>query len=83
MPENTNSRLLSIVILFLLATTLFNTLRINQFGDETTTFRKEARYQLARAKASLALAEQQQINADLQRQFDALVAMQTAGAPVQ
>jgi len=81
MPENTNSRLLSIVILFLLATTLFNTLRINQFGDETTTFRKEARYQLARAK--LALAEQQQINADLQRQIDALVAMQTAGAPVQ
>ncbi len=81
MPENTNSRLLSIVILFLLATTLFNTLRINQFGDETTTFRKEARYQLARAK--VALAEQQQINADLQRQIDALVAMQTAGAPVQ
>jgi hypothetical protein len=74
MSETTNSRLLSIVILFLLGTTLFNTLRANKYGAETTTFRKEARYQLAATKE--VLAEQKRINADLQRQIDALVAAQ-------
>ena len=53
MSEATNSRLLSIVILFLLGTTLFNTLRANKYGAETTTFRKEARYQLAATKEVL------------------------------
>ncbi len=79
MSDGMNNRLLSIVILFLLGTTLFNTIRINDYGAETTTFRKEARYQLAATKE--VLAEQKRINADLQRQIDALVAMQAASAP--
>jgi hypothetical protein len=57
-----------------LGTTLFNTIRANKYGSETTTFRKEARYQLAATKE--VLAEQKRINADLQRQIDALVAAQ-------
>lgn len=74
MSEGMNSKLLSIVILFLLGTTLFNTMRANSFGDRTTTFRKEARYQMAATRE--ALAEQKRINADLQRQIDALKAAQ-------
>jgi hypothetical protein len=74
MSEGVNTKLLSIVILFLLATTLFNTIRANGFGDRTTTFRKEARYQMAATRE--ALAEQKRINADLQRQIDALMAAQ-------
>ena len=75
MSEEANTKLLSIVILFLLATTLFNTLRANKYGASTTTFRKETVYQLATTRE--ALAEQRRINADLQRQIDALVAAQT------
>ena len=74
MSEGMNNKLLSIVILFLLATTLFNTLRANGYGNRTTTFRKEARYQMAATRA--ALAEQKQINADLQHQIDELMAAQ-------
>ena len=74
MSEGMNHKLLSIVILFLLATTLFNTMRANDYGTRTTTFRKEARYQMAATRA--ALAEQKKINADLQRQIDALKAAQ-------
>ena len=74
MTDRVNTKLLSIVLLFLLATTLFNTIRANGFGDRTTTFRKEARYQMAATRE--ALAEQKRINADLQRQIDALVAAQ-------
>jgi hypothetical protein len=73
-----NTKLLSIVILFLLGTTLFNTLRANGYGERTTTFRKEARYQMAETRR--ALAEQLRINADLQRQIDALVAAQAGDA---
>ena len=78
MSDDKNSKLLSIVILFLLGTTLFNTLRANTYGTETTHFRKEARYQLASTRE--ALAEQQKINRDLQRQIDALVAAQQGEA---
>jgi restriction endonuclease Mrr len=76
MSEAVNKKLLSLVILFLLATTLFNTIRANEYGSKTTTFRKEVRYHMATTKE--ALAEQKRINADLQRQIDALVAEQTA-----
>ncbi len=74
MSDRVNTKLLSIVILFLLATTLFNTIRANGFGQRTTTFRKEVRYQLAANRETL--AEQRRINTDLQRQIDALVAAQ-------
>jgi hypothetical protein len=79
MSEKMNNTLLAVVILFLLATTRFNTIRANEYGSKTTTFRKEARYQLAATKETL--AEQKRINADLQRQIDALAAMQAATAP--
>jgi hypothetical protein len=79
MSEKLNTKLLAVVILFLLATTLFNTLRANGYGERTTTFRKETRYQLAATRE--ALAEQKRINQDLQLQIDALVAAQNAGAP--
>jgi len=78
MSEGMNQRLLSIVILFLLATTLFNTMRANDYGNRTTTFRKEARYQMATTRAEL--AEQKKINAELQRQIDALKAAQMGEA---
>ena len=81
MSDDRKSKLLSIVILFLLGTTLFNTLRANEYGHRTATFRKEARYQMAAARE--ALAEQSRINQELQRQIDALVAAQTAGTPAQ
>jgi hypothetical protein len=71
-----NPKLTSIVILFLLATTLFNTMRANEYGQKTTTFRKEARYQMAATRE--ALAEQKRINAELQRQIDALEAARMA-----
>lgn len=81
MSEDKKTKLLSIVILFLLGTTLFNTMRANEYGQRTTTFRKEARYQMATTRA--ALAEQKLINQDLQRQIDALVAAQNPGATAQ
>ncbi len=79
MSDDRKTKLLSIVILFLLGTTLYNTLRANDYGHRTTNFRKEVRYQMAATRR--AFAEQSQINQDLQRQIDALVAAQSAGAP--
>ena len=46
MDQDKLSRVLSLVILFLLATTLFNTLRANRVEKRTTSFRKQARYEL-------------------------------------
>ena len=68
MERERNSRILPLVILFLLATTLFNTLRANRVEDSTTKFRKEASRQLIMTKN--ALAEQKTINADMQRKLD-------------
>jgi hypothetical protein len=65
--------------LFLLATTLFNTIRANRVEQNTTTFRKEASRQLALISSQL--EEQRGINAELQRQVDELRALQPAGGP--
>ena len=54
MSEELNTKLLAIVILFLLGTTLFNTLRANGYGERTTTFREETRHQLATTREALA-----------------------------
>jgi hypothetical protein len=62
---------LSLVILFLLSTTLFNTLRANRVEQRTTSFRKEAIRQMAITKK--ALAEQEQINAMLSAKIDSLL----------
>ena len=72
MAEERLHRVLSLVILFLLATTLFNTLRANRVEQQTTAFRKEALYQLKVTKK--ALEEQALINERLERKLDAVIA---------
>jgi hypothetical protein len=81
MSEKLNTKLLSFVILFLLGTTLFNTLRANGYGERTTTFQEETRHQLATTRE--ALADWKRINQYLQLQIDALVAAQKARPPAQ
>ena len=76
MAQDRINRVLSLVILFLLATTLFNTLRANRVEERTTTFRKEALYQLKVTKR--ALAEQKKINARLEQKLDTLLENQAA-----
>ena len=69
-----NIRILPLVILFLLATTLFNTLRANRVEKSTTEFRIEASQQLR--MTNKALVEQKTINADMQRTLDLLLEAQ-------
>ena len=76
MDEGRLNRVLSLVILFLLATTLFNTLRANRVEENTTSFRKQARYELKITKR--ALAEQREINARLEQKLDELLEAQVA-----
>jgi len=71
MKTDQTNRVLSLVILFLLSTTLFNTLRANRVEERTTSFRKEATHQLAITKK--ALADQEQINAMLSAKIDSLL----------
>lgn len=68
------NRVLSLVILFLLATTLFNTLRANRVEEQTTSFRKQARYELKITKK--ALEEQQIVNARLEQKLDMILEAQ-------
>ena len=74
MEENRLNRVLSLVILFLLATTLFNTLRANRVEERTTSFRKQARYQLKITEQQL--KEQKEINARLEQKLDLLLEAQ-------
>ena len=74
MVEERFRRMLSLVILFLLATTLFNTLRANRVEQRTTAFRKEALYQLRITKR--ALEEQALINERLEKKLNAVIAAQ-------
>ncbi|MCW8985680.1 MAG: hypothetical protein OQK55_10080 [Thermoanaerobaculales bacterium] len=74
MDQDRLSRVLSLVILFLLATTLFNTLRANRVEKRTTSFRKQARYELKITQQQL--AEQKEINARLEAKLDQLLAEQ-------
>ena len=74
MAEERLRRVLSLVILFLLATTLFNTLRANRVEQRTTAFRKEALYQLRITKR--ALEEQALINERLEKKLNAVIAAQ-------
>lgn len=75
MSTERQNRVFSIVILFLLGTTLFNTLRANRVEEKTTSFRKEARYQLALTRK--ALEEQKATNAHLEMQLAQLLEAQT------
>jgi F0F1-type ATP synthase alpha subunit len=74
MEKDRLNRVLALVILFLLSTTLFNTLRANRVEQTTTSFRMQARYQLR--VISQALEEQQEINARLEQKLDELLAAQ-------
>jgi len=74
MAQDRLNRVLSLVILFLLATTLFNTLRANRVEESTTSFRKQARYELKITKR--ALEEQKVINARLEKKLDLLLEAQ-------
>ena len=75
MDKDRLHRVLALVILFLLSTTLFNTLRANRVEEKTTSFRMQARYQLR--VINQALEEQKEINARLEQKLDELLAAQT------
>jgi len=72
MDKERLNRVLALVILFLLSTTLFNTLRANRVEQRTTSFRKQARYELR--VISQALEEQKEINTRLEQKLDELLA---------
>jgi hypothetical protein len=72
MDKDRLNRVLSLVILFLLSTTLFNTLRANRVEEKTTSFRKQARYELR--VINKALEEQEEVNARLEQKLDELLA---------
>jgi len=74
MDQDRLSRVLALVILFLLATTLFNTLRANRVERRTTSFRKQARYELKITKQQL--EEQKVIHARFEAKLDQLLADQ-------
>ena len=73
------NRVLSLVILFLLSTTLFNTLRANRVEQRTTSFRKQARYQLKVINSEL--ENQKLINARLETKIDKMLAAQGDDSP--
>lgn len=70
MESTKQTRLLQIVMLVVLAATLFNTIQANRFSLGTSDFRRETRRQLAVTRQ--ALAEQQQVNAQLEAQLQRL-----------
>jgi hypothetical protein len=70
MSSDRQTRLLQIVVLVVLAATLFNTVQTNRALIGTTEFRLETRRQLAAARREL--DEQKVINAELQRQISRL-----------
>ena len=74
MEKDRLHRVLALVILFILSTTLFNTLRANRVEERTTNFRREARYELR--IVNKALEEQKRINARLEQKLDALLTAQ-------
>lgn len=77
MAQDRLNRVLSLVILFLLSTTLFNTLRANRVEERTTRFRKQAQYELKVIEQTL--VEQKEINARLEQKLDTLLAARQGG----
>ena len=75
------NKFLPIVILFLLATTMFNTVRATRVDHDSTSFRVEARKQLAVTRE--ALKEQREINARLEQKLDRLLAEKAAAEPAE
>ena len=78
MERDRLNRVLSLVILFLLSTTLFNTLRANRVEKKTTSFRKQARYQLLVIDREL--EEQKRINAQMEQKIAQLLEAQGVGS---
>lgn len=79
--EDRTRKMLPIVLLFMLMTILFNTIRANRVISGNTDFNKATRYELAAARE--ALSEQQRINAHLQEQIDRLAAAQAPAPAVE
>ena len=79
MDKDRLNRVLSLVILFLLSTTLFNTLRANRVEERTTSFRKQARYELRVINRELEL--QKKTNARLEQKLDMLLEAQGEDSP--
>lgn len=79
MGDDRSHKLMMFVILFLLGTTLFNTLRANRVEQSTTSFRKEATYQLALTRVTL--DEQKATNVRLEQQLAQLIEAQAAEQP--
>ena len=78
MDQDRLGRVLALVILFLLATTLFNTLRANRVEQRTTSFRKQASYKLKATEQQL--KDQEEINARLEQKLNLLLAEQAEGS---
>ena len=74
MDQDRLGRVMALVILFLLATTLFNTLRANRVERRTTSFRKQASFELKLTKQQL--KEQTEINARLEAKLGLLLEAQ-------
>ena len=74
MDQDRLGRVMALVILFLLATTLFNTLRANRVERRTTSFRKQASFELKLTKQQL--TEQTEVNARLEAKLDLLLEAQ-------
>ena len=81
MNSDRQTRLLQIVLLVVLAATLFNTVQSNRALIGTTEFRLETRRQLADARQEL--DEQKAINAEMQRELEKLSAAQDSTAPAE
>ena len=79
MEKDRLNRVLSLVILFLLSTTLFNTLRANRVEERTTSFRKQARYELRVINREL--EDQKRFNAQLEQKLDMLLETQGNHSP--
>lgn len=73
--EDRSRKMLPIVLLFMLVTILFNTIRANSVVSGNTDFNKSTRYELAAVREEL--SEQRLINARLQEQIDQLKAAQS------
>lgn len=73
--EDRIRKMLPIVLLFMLLTILFNTIRANSVISGNTDFNRATRYELAAVRE--ALAEQQLVTARLQEQIHELEAAQS------
>ena len=82
MKQQLNPRIAALLVFFLLATTLFNTMRANSVAQRATTFRKETVYQQRLTRRALARLEENnlQLRREIAQLREALVP-ETNAAP--